>query len=98
MTARAEYTSKMRATLDEWNRDLRVLTEKTDWVAADLREQYLFDIELLKIKLAHGREKLQQFEEAGEDAWEDLKAGLEVAWAAIAEAFDSIRTRFRQVR
>jgi hypothetical protein len=97
MAPKADYTRKMHAMLEEWNHEIRVMTEKADWIAADLREQYQFDLEVLKVKLAHGREKLQQIDEAGEEAWEDLRAGLEVAWAAIVECFDSIRSRFRQI-
>jgi len=32
---------------------------------------------------------------AGEHAWKDMKAGLELAWDAVEAAFSSARSRFK---
>lgn len=39
--------------------------------------------------------KLDQLQGASENAWEDIKAGTELAWEAIAQSIRSARTRFR---
>jgi hypothetical protein len=42
------------------------------------------------------RTKLASLRNAGEGAWEDLKAGVDMAKDAIGEALESARSRFNK--
>lgn len=95
MSSRDEYIRKMQAKLEEWNAEIDTLTAKADEVTADVKNEYNEQIESLKARQAAARQKIEELQQAGESAWEDLKSGVELAWTAIGEAIDSARSRFR---
>lgn len=94
--SRDEYIRKMQAKLEEWNADIDSLTVKASEVSAEVRSEYNEQIVSLKAKHVAARQKIDELQHSGEGAWEDLKAGIELAWTAIGEAIDSARFRFRQ--
>jgi len=49
----------------------------------------------LKAKQAVARKKIEELQQAGDSAWQDLKSGSELAWDALREALDSAKTRYR---
>jgi uncharacterized coiled-coil DUF342 family protein len=95
MSTRDEYVRRMQAKLEEWNADIDALTAKGSEVSAELRSEYRQQIEALKVKQAAARQKLEELQNSGGNAWEDLKAGVDLAWDAINEAVDSARSRFK---
>ena len=95
MSTRDEYIRKMQAKLEEWNAEIDKLTEKAGEVSAGARNEYNEQIESLKAKQAAARQKIEELQQAGEGAWEDLKSGIELAWTAIGEAINSARSRFK---
>lgn len=92
MNSRDEYIRKMQENLAKWNDEIETLTTK---VGSDVKSEYHEQIELLKTKQASARQKLEELQQAGEGAWEDMKSGIELAWTAMGEAIDSARSRFR---
>jgi len=48
-----------------------------------------------EIKKEAAQEKLKEFKGSGEDAWEDPKAGVELAWDSLGEAVKSAASRFK---
>lgn len=95
MSTRDEYIRKMQAKLEEWNADIDTLTAKAGNVTEELKKDYNEQIESLKAKQAVARQKIKEMQGSGENAWEDLKAGIELAWTAIGEAVDSAKSRFK---
>ena len=95
MNSRDEYVRKMQVKLEEWNTDLDELMAKANEVSADVRSEYNEQIAALKTKQAAARQKIEEVQKSGENAWEDLKSGIELAWTAIGEAVDSAKSRFR---
>jgi hypothetical protein len=49
----------------------------------------------LKAKQAVARQKMEEMQKSGESAWQDLKAGVDMAWTAIGESIDSAKSRFK---
>jgi hypothetical protein len=41
------------------------------------------------------QKKLHDLKEESGDAWEDLKGGIELAWAALADAVKTAASRFK---
>lgn len=95
MSTRDEYVRKMQAKLEEWNADIDKLAAKTSEVSADVRSEYKEQITALKIKQAAAIHKIEEMQKSGESAWKDLKSGIELAWSAIGEAVDSVKSRFK---
>lgn len=95
MTTKDEYIQKMHAKLDQWNAEIDKLAAKADQVSADTRAEYHKQIEDLRAKREAAQERMSMLQQAGEGAWQDLKAGMEMAWDVIGEAIDSAKTRFK---
>lgn len=95
MSSRDEYVRKMQEKLQEWNEEIDVLTAKATEVAADVRQEYGEQIAALKAKQAAARQRIEELQQAGEGAWEDVKSGFELAKSAMSETLDSIRSRFK---
>jgi uncharacterized coiled-coil DUF342 family protein len=85
----------MQAKLEEWNVEIDILTAKAGKVSDDVRKEYNEQIESLKAKQISVRQKIEELQQSGESAWEDLKSGFELAWTAMGEAIDSARSRFK---
>ncbi|QSV44584.1 coiled coil domain-containing protein [Geobacter benzoatilyticus] len=95
MSTRDEYVRKMQAKLEEWNADIDKLSARAGEVREDLKHDYAGQIEALKAKQAVARQKIEELQKSGGSAWEDLKAGIELAWSAVSEALDSAKSRFK---
>jgi len=95
MSSKDEYVRKMQAKLQEWNEEIDVLTAKASEVTAEVKHEYSEQIEALQAKQAVARQKMEELQQAGESAWVDLKAGIELAKTAMGEAIDSARSRFK---
>ena len=95
MSARDEYVRKLQEKLGEWNTEIDRLVAKAGEVKAEAKRDYTDQIESLKAKQAAARAKIDELQKSGENAWEDLKSGIELAWAAMGEAIDSAKSRFK---
>ncbi len=96
MRTRDEYVRTLQLKLEEWNMEIDLLSEKAGKLAADAKNEYQEQIETLQEKQEAARQKIEEINLAGgESAWEDMKAGVELAWSALAEAMDSARSRFQ---
>ena len=95
MNSRDEYIRKMQAKLEEWNSEIDTLTAKAGEVTAEVKNEYNEQIESLKAKQIATRQKIEELQHAGENAWEDLKSGIDMSRTAMGEAIDSARSRFK---
>ncbi len=94
MTTRDDFVRRMHDRLDQWNADIDALTARMEHVGVDARDELRKQIDDLRARQHDARARLDALRAAGEDAWGDLRAGVEMAWDAIAAALDSARTRF----
>lgn len=91
---REVYVEKMKAKLDEWNAEIDKLEAKSRQAEADAKKVYQKQIESIKEKRRETRVNLDEMRQAGEGAWQDLKAGVENAAASLGEAIRSAQSRF----
>ncbi len=89
------YEKKIEAQLNEWKTDIDKMKAKADKADAQAQLEYYKQIENLRTKQEDAKKKLAELKAAGEDAWEDLKAGLDLASASLGEAVKSARSRFK---
>jgi uncharacterized coiled-coil DUF342 family protein len=95
MTKKDEYVRKLHAKLDDWNSDLDRLAVRADQIKADARAEYQKQIQDLRSECDDARKKLEELKRVQGDAWEDLKGGMDLAWSALGEAFESAKSRFK---
>jgi chromosome segregation ATPase len=94
-TTRDAYVQKIKAKLDEWNAEIDRLEAQARQKEADAQTRLQEQIDQVKAKRQTAEEKLDDVRQAGGDAWEDLKSGLELATEAVGDALRSARSRFQ---
>jgi predicted nuclease with TOPRIM domain len=87
LTVRSEYEGKMESRLKEFGAKLDELMAKGD--AA--KEQVAGKIEELKANKSRLATKLAEMRSASEDAWSELKPGLDRAVDELGKAFSELK-------
>lgn len=95
MSMKEAYEQKLQAQLDEWRADIDKLKAKADSADADAQIEYYKEIEELQSMQETAANKLTELKHSGDDAWEDLKAGINSAWDALDNALKSATRRFK---
>ena len=95
MEKKEEYQGKMEAQLSEWGAEIDKLKAWADKTAADARQGYYDEIEDLRAKQASMQAKLQELKTSGDDAWGDLKEGLDHSWNQVRDSFNKAAARFK---
>jgi chromosome segregation ATPase len=95
MASKEAYQKKLEAQLSEWDAKLDVLSARAQKATADARIAYENELESLKAKRAAARETLEELGRRSGTAWEDMKDGVEKAWADMGKAIDKIAARFK---
>lgn len=95
MSMKEAYQKKMKAQLDVWSAEIDRLKAQAAKMEADAEIKVQREIDDLRAKRDAAAEKLARLERAGDDAWEDLKAGVEGAWDSLARAVKSASARFK---
>lgn len=94
MSKKSAYQEKLEAQLHEWDAKIDVLKAKAEKSNASAKAQHKEMIEDLKKKRAAAKDKLQELQRAGEDAWEALKDGVEKSWTELGSALESAKEKF----
>ena len=89
-----QYVQKLHAKLDEWNAEIDRLKARADKAEAESRIEYQNQIQYLQQRRREAEKKIDELRGAGEGAWEDLKAGVQLAWNSMEEAVKSARSKF----
>lgn len=95
MSTRDEYVKKMHALLDKMNAEIDELSARAEHAGDEARDEYRKQVAQLRARQEDARTKLASLRESGEGAWQDLKAGLDMARDAIAAAIESAKSRFK---
>lgn len=95
MEKRKLYIEKIEANLAQYDARLLEMRGKAAEVQADMKLEYLSQVENLEKKRDEFKEKHNQLKKAGEHAWEDVKAGTEKAWNELKDSVDKASNRFK---
>ena len=91
MSKKEEYKKKIEAEVELVQAKIAELKDSVKISAAGARIKYAKQIDELEQKMDITKAKLKELGEAGEDAWERLKDGVEGAWASLSAAVRNIR-------
>jgi hypothetical protein len=95
MGMKEAYQEKMDARLREWQAKIDELKARADQAGAEQKMAYYEQIESLRARQQKAQAQLNELRSAGEDAWEDVKAGVELAWQDLQEAFGRASEKFK---
>jgi hypothetical protein len=98
METKDSYSKKMKAKFDELNEKWKVerskLEGKAQHAKVEVKKKFEEQLKILKKSREKMRQKLDQVDGAGEDAWRDIKKGADSAWQALNEAIKKARSHF----
>ena len=95
MNKKEIYHQNLQAQLNEWSEQTDKLRAKADKAGADAQLEYNKHIEELRSSQQAAIIKLAELKDANDDAWEDLKAGMDSAWSSIGKTLKSATSRYR---
>jgi hypothetical protein len=95
MDKKEEYREMLEAQLKEWKAMIDRLEARTSLVSLETKADLLKAIEELRQKKMAVKEKLNELQKAGGEAWDTLKEGVERAAAELKQAHDKIVSRFK---
>jgi len=95
MATKEAYQQKLQAQLDEWDAKLDALSAKAREFTADARIGYENELETLRTKRASARKTLEELGARGENAWEDMKDGLERLRDDMGATLERLGARFK---
>ncbi|HEQ98643.1 MAG TPA: coiled coil domain-containing protein [candidate division Zixibacteria bacterium] len=87
MSDKELYQQKKQAQLDEWQAKLDEKKAQASGASADAQLKLKEQVKVLEGKIEEGKAKLAELSDAGDDAWESMKDGIESAWETIKSAF-----------
>jgi len=93
---RDAYVAKMKAKLDKWNGEIDKLETKINQTGAETREGLHVQIVGLQAKRTEVSTKLEGLRHAGDDAWRDLRVGVETSWKSLEKAVHTAAGNFKQ--
>ncbi len=83
------YQEKTEAQLREWSAQIEQLKAKAQKAEASAKVKYYEQIEDVRIKENAVRQKLAKLKDASEDAWDELKSGVDAAVDKLRGALGS---------
>jgi len=89
------YLEKFKAKLDEWNAELEILEAKAKGASADAKIRYEEDASTFRKRLHAARERAKEMKAANENAWDDLRQGVEDAWKEVKDALERAKSEFK---
>jgi len=94
MQDKKSYLEMLADQLREWDTEIDELKVKAHLAKADAKDEFAKQLEELRAKREAAQGKLQQLQDAGDEAWDDIKAGVEKSWAEMKGAFRSAISKF----
>ncbi len=95
MSTKEAYKQKIEAELELAQAKLAEFKAKAKSSAADTRIKYSKQVDELEQKVDATKVKLKELGEASDDAWEQLKVGVESAWDALSTAIRNAAAKFK---
>ena len=94
MEKKNEYIKKIKNNLTLYDAKLDVLKAKAAVIHADLKVEYLSQIESLQKNRDDFAARYGHLKDSSEHAWGDVKAGSEKAWHGLEDSLEKAVSRF----
>ncbi len=91
MNKKDEYVEKMKSQLEEWNVKLKDVEKKVEQTT----EKYADEIAYMRKKRDEAKKKISEIQGCSEEAWAEMKIGMDKAWDNLKDAFDKARKKFK---
>lgn len=93
---RREMKARLKEEMARWQVKIDEARVQMNLGAKDAQDRLRPYMERMEAEMAAARAKWDEVGDASGDSWEDLKAGLNLSFTAMKEAFDSAKENFRE--
>lgn len=97
MTDRDEYAEKMKAQLDQWNRQSAVWEAAAREATAEARIELEKQIGIMRSRADDLVYRMELLKGASADAWQEIASGADEARKTMQDAFEKARFHFKDV-
>lgn len=94
MSIKESYQEKLESQLEEWKADIKGLKAKMGVLKADAKIKVEKELDDLTAQQEAASEKLKELKDAGDDVWEQTKAGAELLWTELKSGMTTIKKHF----
>lgn len=95
MILRESFQQKLEAQLIEWHEEIDKLKAKANEIEATAKMEYELHIQSLEASCRSAQKKLNELQQAKDDAWLDLKSGVEKSWSELGHSIKSAVLKFQ---
>lgn len=92
------YLKKMKAKFDElnykWSLERNKLEAKAQHAKAEVKKKFEEKLKTLHEQREKMSQRLDQIDNASEEAWKDIKEGADSAWKSLNDAIKRARSHF----
>lgn len=93
MSKKDAYQEKAAAQLRVWKADIEKLMAQADKAKAEGKIEFYKRAEALSAKYQTAKKKLQELKGAGDEKWEEIKAGVEVALSEVKDGLNKSNSK-----
>jgi len=91
---RQEMIDKFHERLHSWNQEIDKLEAKADVASAHAKAEYRETIEHLRARKAQAKTRIDELQDASDEAWDEITQGAEQALGSLKSAYDSAKQKF----
>jgi hypothetical protein len=95
MKAKDEYIDSLATELKVWSAKIDLLSARAENAVADVKQNYLEEIDALRAKQHVGTEKIKELQEASGDAWEVAKQTADTLWDELKAGVENAASKFK---
>jgi hypothetical protein len=88
MSLQELYVAKMQGQISEWSIKLAAMKAKLDEAELQGRLEFHKQVDASQRQHEVASRHLDELKQAGDEAWESLRAGVEIAWKELATSMN----------
>lgn len=92
--AREAYVERLKTQLGEWSADIEKLKGRASKISAEAKAEYEEQLGSLRQQRDALAARVSDLQEASDEAWEEVKKGVQTAWDRAKESFQKAMSRF----
>ena len=90
------YRQRKEAQLDEWKAELDKLKATAKKAGVDAQIEWQQHVRRLESEVAAGKASLSRLADAGDEAWDSIKEGVEESWRTLRSSLDEAASKFKR--
>ena len=94
MSKRTKYINSVEKKLREWDKEIEKLETRGEQAEAEVKAGYQEQLRELREQRADAEQKLKELQQAGDEAWDELKNGLEKSFDSLSSAVKAALKKF----